>query len=180
MLCAVPAAACGGSGSSSQSSSGPGGGTAASAQRVCAQARQAAASAVGHPVSTRVASSDPAHLECRLRSGRVRIDVVAQASPQAWTEYDTTQSHQAQVYGPGVHEPGQIPRNMSQGNTLAEWIPAQNQLFGTSGSPTRGGSYVTVTVTHGPRRDAARARLAQAVGLATLAVAPRGANPGQP
>jgi hypothetical protein len=131
-------------------------------------------------VILRVADGDPDNTACRLRKRRLRVDVVAQASPQAWTEFDTTQAHQDQVYGPGIHDPAQIPRNMSQGSMLAQWIPAKNQLFATNGTPTRGGSYVTVTVTHGPGSDRTRARLAQAVGLATLAIAPRGPNPGQP
>jgi hypothetical protein len=148
------------------------------AERVCSRAQQAAAKLLGATVTVHVRSADAANLVCGLQGAGSRVVVVAQASPQAWTEFDTTQSHQAQVYGPGIHEPGQIPRNMSVGNALAEWIPAQSQLFATNGSPTRGGSYVTVTVAHRPRSNARRARLAQAVGLATLATAPRGPNPG--
>jgi hypothetical protein len=150
------------------------------AERVCAQAAAAARRTLGGRVTVRIANRNPTNVACLVRRHRTRVDVVAQASPQAWTEYNTTQSHQAQVYGPGVHEPGQIPRNLSQGNTLAEWIPAQSQLFATNGSPTRGGSYLTVTVKHGPASDAARARLARVVALATLAAAPRGTNPGAP
>jgi hypothetical protein len=173
-LCAVSAAGCGGGGTSTSSS----GASMPVAARVCARAHQAAAAQLHGPVSTRVANSDPANVECVLKRGRARVDVVAQASPQAWTEFDTTQSHQDQVYGPGIHTPGQIPRNESVGSMLAQWIPAKNQLFATNGTPTRGGSYVTVTVTRGPSPDAARARLAQAVGVATRSGAPRGADPG--
>jgi hypothetical protein len=126
-----------------------------------------------------------------LHSGALRVDVVAEASPQAWVEFDTTQAHQDQVYGSGgVHEPSQIPKNESQGSMLAGWIPAKDELFATNGSPTRGGSYVTVIVTRGAsgkpgakrERGAtggpARLRVARAVALATLAVAPRGSSPG--
>ena len=61
---------------------------------------------------------------------------------------------------------------------IAGWIPAERQLFATNASPTTGGSYMTVTVTRGAKGDAERRKLARAVALATLAVAPRGANPG--
>ena len=116
-----------------------------------------------------------------LRGGGLRIDLVAEQSPQAYTEYNTTDSHQEQVYGPaapGVHNPGEIPKDASEGPMIAGWIPAESQLFATNGSPTTGGSYMTVTVTRGSKGDAERRKLARAVALATLAVAPRGANPG--
>jgi hypothetical protein len=122
-------------------------------------------------------------VECVLHGAPFRLDVVAQASPQAWTEFDTTQAHQEQVYGPGgpgVHNPSQVPKNESEGAMLAGWIPAKDELFATNGSPTRGGSYVTVTVTRGATGAMARPKVARAVALATLAVAPRGPNPGGP
>ena len=120
-------------------------------------------------------------MECVLRGAGLRIDLVAQQSPQAYTQFNTTQAHQQQVYGPaapGVHKPGEIPRDASEGQMIAGWIPAESQLFATNGSPTTGGSYMTVTVTRGAKGDAARRKLARAVALATLAVAPRGPNPG--
>ncbi len=119
-------------------------------------------------------------MECVLHGAGMRIHVVAEQSPQAYTEYNTTQAHQQQVYGPaapGVHNPAEIPQDVSEGPMLAGWIPAENELFATNGSPTSGGSYVTVTVTRG-KGDAERRKLARAVALATLAVAPRGPNPG--
>jgi hypothetical protein len=111
----------------------------------------------------------------------MRIDLVAEQSPQAYIQFNTTESHQEQVYGPaapGVHNPEEIPRDATEGQMIAGWIPAENQLFATNASPTTGGSYMTVTVTHGDKGDAERRKLARAVALATLAVAPRGANPG--
>ena len=116
-----------------------------------------------------------------LRAGGLRIDLVAQQSPQAYTQFNTTASHQEQVYGPaapGVHRPGEIPQDASEGQMIAGWIPAENQLFATNASPTTGGSYMTVTVTRGDKGDADRRKLARAVALATLAVAPRGPGPG--
>jgi hypothetical protein len=155
------------------------------AERVCGHARAAAEAVLRAAVTVHVADSDPADVECVLHSGALRVDVVAEASPQAWVEFDTTESHQDQVYGPGgVHEPSQIPKNESQGRMLAGWIPAKNELFATNGSPTRGGSYVTVMVTRGAKGgrsatgSATRLRVAREVALATLAVAPRGPSPG--
>jgi hypothetical protein len=148
---------------------------------VCGQARTAATSVLGGTVALRIADRDPTNVECVLHGGGVRIDVVAQQSPQAYTQFNTTESHQEQVYGPaapGVHNPGEIPKDASEGPMIAGWIPAENQLFATNATPTTGGSYMTVTVTRGNKRDAERRRLARAVALATLAVAPRGANPG--
>jgi hypothetical protein len=153
------------------------------AERVCGHARAAAATVLAAAVTMRVADSDPANVECVLHGAAVRLDVVAEASPQAWTEFDTTQSHQDQVYGPaapGVHNRLQVPQNESEGEMLAGWIPAKDQLFATNGSPTRGGSYVTVTMTPGAAGATARRRVARAVALATLAIAPRGPNPGGP
>ncbi|HET7052127.1 MAG TPA: hypothetical protein VFI54_27905 [Solirubrobacteraceae bacterium] len=120
-------------------------------------------------------------MECVLRGAGLRIDLVAEQSPQAYTQFNTTESHQEQVYGPaapGVHNPGEIPQDASKGQMIAGWIPAENQLFATNASPTTGGSYMTVTVTRGAKGDAERRKLARAVALATLAVAPRGPNPG--
>lgn len=136
---------------------------------------------LGASVTVRIVDRDPTNVECVLRGGGLRIDLVAQQSPQAYTQFNTTDSHQEQVYGPaapGVHRPGEIPRDASEGPMIAGWIPAENQLFATNGSPTTGGSYMTVTVTRGAKGDAERRKLARAVALATLAVAPRGPNPG--
>ncbi len=128
----------------------------------------------------RVADSDPANLECRLRVGGVRLDVIDQVSAQAWTEFDTTQSHQAQVFGNGgAHQASQQPLAVSIPGGAAGWIPAQHQLFATNGSPTRGGSYVTVTVSH-RGRSGSDERLARAVAVSTLATAPRGPAPNSP
>jgi hypothetical protein len=148
---------------------------------VCGQARSTAASVLAAPVSVRIADRDPTNVECVLRGAGLRVDLVAEQSPQAYTQFNTTQAHQQQVYGPaapGVHNAGEIPQDASEGQMIAGWIPAESQLFATNGSPTTGGSYMTVTVTRGAKGDAERRKLARAVALATLAVAPRGANPG--
>jgi hypothetical protein len=181
LLCCALAAGCGGGSSGASSASHSGATPVSVAARVCGQARSAAATALAAPVTARIADRDPTNVECLLRGAGLRIDLVAEQSPQAYTEYNTTQAHQQQVYGPaapGVHDPGEIPQDVSEGPMLAGWIPAENELFGTNGSPTSGGSYVTVTVTRGDKGDAERRKLARAVALATFAVAPRGPNPG--
>jgi hypothetical protein len=48
-------------------------------------------------------------------------------------------------------------------------------LFATNGSQSKGGSYVTVTVS-GKRRGKAEIALARSVALAALEVAPKGPN----
>jgi hypothetical protein len=173
------AAGCGGSSTSTTSAAQA---NAASVPgRVCGQAKTTAASVLGAAVTVRIADRDPTNVECVLRGGGVRIDLVAEQSPQAYTQFNTTESHQEQVYGPaapGVHNPGEIPKDASEGPMIAGWIPAERQLFATNASPTTGGSYMTVTVRRGAKSDAERRKLARAVALATLAVAPRGPNPG--
>lgn len=173
------AAGCGGSSTSTTSAAQAN--PASVPGRVCGQAKTTAASVLGAAVTVRIADRDPTNVKCVLRGGGLRIDLVAEQSPQAYTEFNTTESHQEQVYGPaapGVHNPGEIPKDASEGPMIAGWIPAESQLFATNGSPTTGGSYMTVTVTRGAKSDAERRKLARAVALATLAVAPRGANPG--
>jgi hypothetical protein len=179
LCCALAGCGSGGSGTSTTSAaqtkpaSVPG--------RVCGQARSAAAAVLSTSVALRIADRDPTNVECVLRGAGLRIDLVAEQSPQAYTQWNTTASHQEQVYGPaapGVHKPGEIPQDASEGQMVAGWIPAEKQLFATNGSQTTGGSYMTVTVKGGTKGNADRRKLAQAVALATFAVAPRGANPG--
>jgi hypothetical protein len=179
LLCCALAGCGGGSGAST--TSGSQAKPASVAGRVCEQARSAAAHVLAAPVAVRIADRDPTNVECVLRGAGLRIDLVAEQSPQAYTQWNTTASHQEQVYGPaapGVHRPGEIPQDASEGQMIAGWIPAENQLFATNGSQTTGGSYMTVTVKGGNKRNADRRKVAQAVALATFAVAPRGPNPG--
>jgi hypothetical protein len=144
---------------------------------VCAGARTAAASSLHRAVSLTIADRDPSNVECLLRGSRVRLDVVAQQSAQAWAQWDTTQVHQAQAYGPSAHhQAGQIPQPLDTSAGInAAWIPAQRMLFATNGTQSKGGSYVTVTVS-GRRHGRAEVALANAVMLAALKVAPKGPN----
>lgn len=146
------------------------------AQRVCGGAEGAATALLGAPVRTHISSRTPADLECQLRSGRLRVALVSQASGQAYTEFDTTTSHQEQVYGPGVHEPGQIPVQVSvPGSVVAVWIPAQREIVATDAMPGRSGAYVTVTVTGRASGRPPALALARAVARATFAVHPESA-----
>lgn len=175
MACCLTAGCGGGSSAQSTSSAAPKN----AAQQVCANARGAAASSLGGAVSLTVADRDPANIECRLRGSGTRLDVVAQQSAQAWAQWDTTQVHQDQAYGPsGDHQPAQIPQFINAPGVLAGWIPAQRMVFATNGSQSKGGSYVTVKVSGRRRRGRADEKLARAVTLAALTVAPRGPDPG--
>jgi hypothetical protein len=171
VACCGAAAGCGGSsGSSSTSSAAPRN----AAQQVCASARAAARPVLGRAVSLRFLDRDPANIECVLRGSGTRLDLVAQQSSRAWEQFDTTQVHQEQAYGPSAnHQPAQIPQNVNVPGGQAGWIPAQRMLFATNGTQSRGGSYVTVTVSGRRHREV---RAAQAVTVAALKLAPRGPN----
>lgn len=172
MVCCGAAAGCGGSSSSSTSSAPPRN----AAQLVCAGARTAATPLLGRAVALRIADRDPSNVECLLRGSGTRLDVVAQQSARAWEQWDTTQVHQDQAYGPSAdHQPAQIPQTVNAGGALAAWIPAQRMMFATNGTQSKGGSYITVKVS-GKRHGRAEVKLAQAVTLAALKLAPRGPN----
>jgi hypothetical protein len=166
-FCCLCVAACGGSAKKP---------TAAS---VCATERAAAARLLGP--STRMTIADPSldNVECLLEGRGIRVDAVAQASALAWTEYDTATVHLAQAFGSGsVHRSGELPRPVASVSGNAVWVPAQGELIATNGTQTAGGSYLTVTVTRSSAQAPASLTVAEAVGRATLAVAPRGGNPG--
>jgi hypothetical protein len=173
MVCCGATVGCGGSSSSSTSSAAPKN----AAQLVCAGARTAASSVLGHAVSLRIADRDPSNVKCVLHGSGTRLDVVAQQSAQAWTQWDTEQVHQDQAYGPSAnHQAGQIPQALDTSAGInAAWVPAQRLLFATNGTQSKGGSYVTVTVS-GRRHGRAEVALANAVMLAALKVAPKGPN----
>jgi hypothetical protein len=171
MVCCGLAAGCGGASSSSSTSSAA---PRNAAQQVCAGARAAARPLLGGAASLKFLDRDPANIECVLRGSGTRLDLVAQQSARAWEQFDTTQVHQEQAYGPSAdHQPAQIPQNVNMPGGQAGWIPAQRMLFATNGTQSKGGSYVTVTVS-GHRHGKAEVKLAQAVTLAALKVAPRG------
>jgi hypothetical protein len=174
-LCCGVASACGGS---SHSASTTNQAKVPVAQRVCELAQRAAGSVQRGQVHLRIANSDPANVECVLSRDGIHLDVNAQASPVAWTEYDTTVVHQAQAFGPGsVHEASAMPQSVRGMSGNAAWFPAQHQLVTTNGTESRGGSYVTVTVKRRSPHGPASLPLARAVAMATLASAPRGPTP---
>ena len=142
------------------------------ADRVCEGAQHAAAR-LGYSVRARIADRDPANLECTLDGRRLRVAIVSQASSQAYTEFNTTTSHQEQVYGPGVHEPGQIPVTVTvPGSVVAVWIPAQREIVATDAEPGGSGTYLTVTGGGSALRGARALALARAVARATFAAHP--------
>lgn len=154
--------ACGGPGTPRQSLAG----------RVCDGARQASATALGSPVSARIVSPQAADLRCVLTGRQVRMIVDSQAGARAYTEFDTEVTHQNQVFGPGIHEPGQIPSVITvPGSVVAVWIPAQNLLVATNATPTTSGAYVTVSVS-GVAPAATALPLATAAAQATFTAHP--------
>ena len=143
------------------------------AQRVCSGAHLAATAQLGSPITARILDAAPADLRCVLSGHRLRVVLVSQATAQAYTEWDTEDSHQSQVFGPGVHEPGQIPVGETvRGAVVAVWIPAQNELVATDAMLGGGGAYVTVTVTGRAARGSKALALARAVAAATFAAHP--------
>jgi hypothetical protein len=147
-------------------------------QRVCARASQAADATLGQS-GLQIADADPANIECVLHARGVRVDAIAQAATQAWTEYDTTVVHQVQAFAGTARGRGQLPEDVTIPGAQAVWIPAERELVATNGTESTAGSYVTVSITG--RAGGGRARpLAQSVAAAVLAVAPRGPNPGPP
>jgi hypothetical protein len=176
LLCCVAAAGCGSSDSSASKQR-----HLSTAARVCAGAKRAATPLLGKNVDLRIASSDPTNIECVLSGNGVRVDAIAQASAVAWTEYDTAAVHQAQAFGTGaVHQPSQQPQSVPGLGGNSTWIPAKQELIATNGTESRGGSYLTVTVTRHASHGPSGVAVAAAVGRSMLASAPRGPNPGAP
>jgi hypothetical protein len=171
MLLALAAAGCGGSSHPAAKIPAP--------QRVCARAARAAGAVIG-PAAMRIADADPANIECVLQGRGVRIDAVAQAATQAWTEYDTTVVHQVQAFSGTAQARSQMPQGVSIRGAQASWIPAEGELVATNGTQSTAGSYVTVTIVGRLPSGTPKVALARSVGAAVLAVAPRGANPGPP
>lgn len=129
--------------------------------------------ALGRAATAQITGRDPSNLQCSVRVAHVRVTIVSQASAQAYTEFDTTTSHQSQVYGPGVHEPGQIPVPASVPEAVAAvWIRAEREIVATNAQPGHAGAYVTITVAGPGARAAAALTLARAVARATFAAHP--------
>jgi hypothetical protein len=146
------------------------------AERVCNGARQAAARALGSPLSARIISPAAASLQCVLTGRQVQVSVGSQAGPRAYTEFDTETAHQEQVYGNGgVHDPSQFPTAITvPGSVVAVWIPAQMLLVATDATPTTGGAYVTVAVSGRAAPARIALRIATAAAGATFAAHPDG------
>lgn len=146
------------------------------ATRVCGGARQAAAKALGSPLTMRIVNPAAASLQCLLTGHQVQVSVGSQAGPRAYTEFDTETSHQDQVYGNGgVHDPSQFPQAITvPGSAVAVWIPAQLLLVATDAKLFGGGAYVTVAVTGRAAPAKVALRVATAAARATFAAHPDG------
>ena len=174
--CCAAAAGCGGGSPAASKKT-----HVSTAARVCAGAKRAAHPLLGSKIHLRIANSDPSDIECVLDGNGMHVDAIAQASAVAWTEYDTAAVHQAQAYSaPGVHQASQQPHAVPGMGGNSTWIPAKNELIATNGTESRGGSYLTVTVTRHSSGAPSSLAVATAVARTVLASAPRGPNPGPP
>jgi hypothetical protein len=146
------------------------------AERVCGGARQAAAKALGSPLTARIVSPAAASLQCVLTGHQVQVSVGSHAGSRAYTEFDTETAHQEQVFGNGgVHDPSQVPRAITvPGSVVAVWVPAQMLLVATDATPTTGGAYVTVAVKGSAAPAKIALRVAMAAARATFAAHPNG------
>jgi hypothetical protein len=132
-------------------------------------------------MKVRIADADPFNIECLIDARGIEVDAVAQATSRAWTEFDTTTVHQVQAFGSGaVHVPSQLPHPVPGLSGNVAWIPAKNELVATNGTQSRGGTYLTVTVTRRSPGGPSSLAVARAVTRALLASAPRGPNPAPP
>lgn len=158
--------------------------TVAFAERVCGSASHAAAKAFGSPLSERIVSPVAANLQCVLTGRQLKVTIVSQAGPRAYTEFDTTISHQSQVFGNGgANNPAQQPVPATvPGTQAAVWIPAQLMVVATDSTPTGGGNgapggagaYVTVSVTGHAAPVKVALRVAEAAAGGTFAAHPDG------
>lgn len=182
LLCCATVAGCGGatSGPKGTSSTTPASHPSVAAH-VCREAGQAARPLLGDGIRVRIADDDPVNIECLIDGRGIDVDTVAQATSQAWTEFDTATVHQVQAFGSGaVHVPSQLPHPVPGLSGNVAWIPAKNELLATNGTQSRGGTYVTVTVTRRSSGRPSSLSVASAVTRALLASAPRGSNPVPP
>jgi len=183
LLCCATVAGCGGatSGSKGSSSTTPTSRPAAVAARVCQSVGQAARPLLGDGIHVRIADADPFNIECLIDARGIEVDTIAQATSQAWTEFDTATVHQVQAFGTGaVHVPSQLPHPVPGLSGNVAWIPAKNEVLATNGTQLRGGTYVTVTVTRSSPGGPSSLAVARALTRALLASAPRGSNPVPP
>jgi hypothetical protein len=160
------------------------GGTAAPkvpiATRVCRAALEAVHGVLG-TATLRIADSDPVNIECLLTGAGRRLDIVAEASPRAWTQYDTLVTHEVQAPVPNsVHPASNLPRDLPGLGYNAAWNAGGRQLLATNGTQSTGGSFVTITVKGSVRRGPSDLTVARVAATATLAAAPRGPSPGPP
>jgi hypothetical protein len=176
--CSAPASSAPGGAKSSAAKPSAGASGDALAIRVCGGARQAAAKALGAPLSARIVSPGATDLTCLLTGSQLKVAVESQAGPRAYTEFDTETAHQSQVFGNGgAHDPDQDPVAVTvPGSKVAVWIPAQLMVVATDSTPDNGGAGAYVTVAVSGRAASAKTALsiAKAAAGATFAAHPDG------
>lgn len=147
------------------------------AQRICGGAARAAAAELRRGVTVTIGNRDVTNVVCTLHAGRESVQIVSQASPAAYTAFDTETSHQSQVYGPagpGVHQANRTPLQIFVPKAVAAvWVPGQAEIIATNTLPTRpSGAYVTVTVNGRHLAVNAARSLARTVAAAVFAARP--------
>lgn len=148
------------------------------AVRVCTAGATAASRALGSRVIFSVTDKDPANIQCALSGSGVKLAITAQASSQAYYAWNVATTHFEQAFGAFGHT--QHPQDVPGLGTVAQWFPAQQQLLTTNGTQSRGGTFITIAVTHWASPARSRVSVARAVAQRVLAIAPRGPNPGAP
>lgn len=144
------------------------------ARHLCTTAQRAAAGPLRSNPELKVQNAAPQDIRCRLVGDGLVLSVEAQTNQQAWVEYDTEQTHFAQVFGPtNIHSRAGQPHYLPGVGSQAFWVPAQDELVATNAQPGRIGTYLTVTVTRHRRGGAEPRAAAAAVARAALAAAPR-------
>jgi hypothetical protein len=126
----------------------------------------------------------------RFRPGQHRVPATRRRYPAGRDRPSIAASldrvrHHGRPLGPSVWltrgaPPSHLPHPVPGLGGNATWVPAQGELVATNGTQSMGGSYVTTTVTRSSPHGPASLTVATAVTRATVASAPRGANPGPP
>lgn len=143
------------------------------AQRVCAGAHQAAMKLLGRAVTMRIVDRDPVDVRCVLRGRGFALALSVRSSPDAFTAFNTTSAHQSQVFGPGVHNPAEIPRpTVVRGSVIGVWIPGAHEILATDAEPGRSGVFLTATVSGPVSKRNLALHLARGAAEAALAAHP--------
>ena len=145
------------------------------ADRICGGSGRAASAQLHRPVTVTIAGRDITNVVCTLHAGRESVQIVSQATPGAYTSFNTVTSHQAQVFANGVHELNRAPVQIVVPKSVAAvWVVGQAEIIATNAHPTgtAPGTYLTVDVNGRHIPDSAARSLALAVATAVFAAQP--------